>query len=1131
MAGALQIPISGRIDDYRQPGSHGSDRTLHAGGTGVMPGSYPAGYGSVPTQMSAHGVDLGSHPSIPGSFRPPTADYSQGPLLPSAQAYSPPGSYQAGSYPISSQKGDAMGSYPKGSLGSSSRMQVPRYGSDSTMAAGIAPGTTHGLHENVMSSYPAPGTVHGLHSSYPAGSLPGTAHGGVAPGTIHGLHDDRRSPYGSASSVPGMHAAPPPLPPPGSVGSIRPGSGGYGLPLSSDGGLSHAGTSYGLHPAYPDAHFMGGQPGSSGTVHDLHPGYRSGAGYSPPASQLMQSHLQPPGWGQNHPGQVVGKLKVRILIAHDLRNTDLGVVPGEPSDPFCVIRLGNQEHTTEVVRAFPVENNKLRPVFNSPQFEFFVPNEDDMLQIEIFNANQFYAHDTLGKLTLHLHNVVACPGEVQTRTDDLKDSGGGKLEYELFYVPPERMMMNAGLPQTGQAAPFVDLKVQHKPPQHMVPLPDFHGFGPAAFEAPPVEIEKAPMGELRKKQEYDSWACHLGQYDYDGKEPIYFPVQEPVDRHAWNNDPFYHALEDCDRGAAESGATNSKDPFGKWLTKDVRGRADQAGKCSRCGSVLMSDANFCRKCGSERHKGNHKMLLDRKSAEAGLWSKDPFFDWLLPEGHDHPEGMISEKVQEARRDRKMLALPSFKDDVKRFGDNREYVGLHEVAKNTRPRHDQQRYEAIGANHAEVLWKNDAFFGWLPDHGKNPGMIADGNDHTMHRPLENARLHRLPSFSEDKFLGLQGKGIGVLKIWVKCARNLRYDTSSKLVGRPSACVKLSCHGEKDHRQHSSRGGSHPKIMAAEKLTPTIEHETNPVWSTGAFQFEVESQSDMLVLKVIDLLGQDAQSNIFLGQVKLRVSDLLHKIAPGASIGSFPGALKADMEERLQGQEERRERGDDSGKISFTVSFVPYGHQEMQSLSSPDHGRYRHPDTDKSLHDSRVHSVGSHHGGESYNSHHGGSHRGGGHHGGSHHGGSHHGGGGSSQMQIMVSKIKVLGLPSGSGGMLGQFSKPSIYVKAKLNTQPSNRAQRTETSTKEDPEWKDVRWKGFNVEPQDEFLEISVYSDKWLQDDGVIGSLRIQVHEFIDKVEPGMPQAIREPLTDVNHQQTEAKLEVTLTWSPQ
>merc|ERR1719424_1828778 len=427
--------------------------------------------------------------------------------------------------------------------------------------------------------------------SYPSGGLP-TVPGGVqAPGTVHGLHGTGSpydtqatmpgaygtppggSPYGTQATMPGMHSMPGPSA--DSMGMGGYGSGAYGaggsagmLPPGSQGGrldsagtvhgLNSAGTLHGLQGAYPDGQYMGGlAPGSAnsaGTTHDLHPGYGLDRGYSAPPSAQQQFQpfgQQPPtsfGAPQAPPGQVVGKLMVRIIGAYNLKNTDLGVVPGELSDPHCVIKLGNQEHQTDVVR------NNLNPVFNSSNFEFLVPNEDDVLQIEVFNASQFYAHDTLGKLSLHLHNIVSCPGEVQSRTDVLKGGGNGKLEYELYYVPPERMMQigaNGRLPPSGKQAPYMELQVQHKPVQHRVPLPDFSGFGPAAFAAPPPEFEKAPAGELKKKQEYESWACHLGQYDYDKEGPTYFPNQEVTDRHAWSQDPFYRALEDTDRSLQE----------------------------------------------------------------------------------------------------------------------------------------------------------------------------------------------------------------------------------------------------------------------------------------------------------------------------------------------------------------------------------------------------------------------------------------------------------------------------------------------------------------------------------------------------------------------------------------------------
>jgi hypothetical protein len=1114
-------------------------------------------------------------------------------------------------------------------------------GSDATLAAGVAPGTTHGLHD------------HGSYGSY--GSYPAGAPTQAMPPAYH---DERRSPYGTMNTVPGLHGSPaqseralrppPPLPPPTNAppgyGSFaRPGSGGYGAP-GSLGSIGSAGTAHGLHPAYPDAHFMG-HPSSSGTVHDLHGGYAPQGGYSPPPSHML-GRGDEMAYSQPHPGQVVGKLTVRIIKAIKLKNTDLGVVADEPSEPFCVIRLGNQEHKTEVVRAVPdPRDRKLNPVFNSQHFEFLVPNEDDVLKVEIFNASQFYAHDTLGKVSLYLHEIVGTPGEIQMRTDPLledgKKTGEGKLQWEFYYVPPERMMMNVA-PQSeasthltlparpgdtrlevasqagfhpGQpvsigdgphhevnqiagfgslvlkhplkynhqpgtlvkslvakdpaAIPFVDLKVQHKPPQHKVPLPDFRGYGPEAFARPPPEIEKAPVGELRKKQEYDSWACHLGQYNYDDKGPIYFPrdsKEDPVDRHAWKNDPFYHQLEDCDRsGAGGTGPSTSKDPFGKWLQRDAAANELylEAGKCTKCGSVFMSDANFCRKCGQKREareleayrgmQNDKRVRQDRQQITNGLWKTDPFCDWLSPTGPAAglQEGPMCEKILEAKRERRMMALPSIKDDIKRFEDHREYVAMDRIK--VRPRLNQQKHnpdflanaKAKGvyeAEHHAILWKDDAFYGWLPDHGGTAYHDASGNAAPiMHQPLENARLERLPSFSEDKFLGLKGRGLGVLKIWVKYAKHLQYDTNIKHLGRPSACVKLSCH-DKDKKHDGlddrDRGNwkdaqGHPKIIAAQKLTPTIENEENPVWNTGAFQFEVENISDTLTLNVIDLLGYETKdghydTNVLLGRVRMNVRELLDELD---SRQRGRENLKQDLERTLEGVTHKHSR------LGFTVSYVPYAREGQRQLADYPRHEMRPPSYSSQGHPqsaSRQRDDSFSHGRDGSFSH------------GRHHNVApsfqSHGSGHSFDTgygKIHVAHVKVSNLAHGDNAQSNivenmfekvGMSQGNVYVVCRLNTQSVQRSKRTDSKAYKGGatvEW-DTKWE-FNVEPDDTTLEFSVHNDHMLSSGEIIGTLsmpiqdlfRIQTHEL-------MP--IADKLKDSHNHDTPVQLEVHLRSSP-
>ena len=53
-------------------------------------------------------------------------------------------------------------------------------------------------------------------------------------------------------------------------------------------------------------------------------------------------------------GELVGgRVLLRILRAYDLRNTDLGILPSDASDPFAVARIGSKDYKTHVVENSP----------------------------------------------------------------------------------------------------------------------------------------------------------------------------------------------------------------------------------------------------------------------------------------------------------------------------------------------------------------------------------------------------------------------------------------------------------------------------------------------------------------------------------------------------------------------------------------------------------------------------------------------------------------------------------------------------------------------------------------------------------------------------------------------------------
>ena len=71
-------------------------------------------------------------------------------------------------------------------------------------------------------------------------------------------------------------------------------------------------------------------------------------------------------------------------------------MPEDASSPFAVARVGRQEFKTDII-----ENN-LNPMWNSRHFDFAVESEDAVLEVEVFNSQQWHANDSLGRLVINL---------------------------------------------------------------------------------------------------------------------------------------------------------------------------------------------------------------------------------------------------------------------------------------------------------------------------------------------------------------------------------------------------------------------------------------------------------------------------------------------------------------------------------------------------------------------------------------------------------------------------------------------------------------------------------------------------------------------------------------------------------
>lgn len=622
------------------------------------------------------------------------------------------------------------------------------------------------------------------------------------------------------------------------------------------------------------------------------------------------------------------KLRLSIIAAFNLANTSLGLDSNEGSDPFVVARLGAQSFTTKTLQ------NNLNPVWNE-HFDFDVLDPEDQLHIQVLNSNNYQAHDVLGELRIPIRPCVEKPNnERKNGREALSGDQRAKIEIELVYLTADQMAekmrqesYNQGYPQgPNQYQVVQSYNVdQHDRPRNWLPLPKFDQLGAEAFLAPSnvparqAQYANSQSGKTQnpddhyRRPNYESRACHLGQYDYS-KEATYFPKQEHIDKKQWGNDPFYGW-----RNGADSGNQRGRDQHGRdQHSHDHHSRdRNQTGTGSHDQHGHSRDRNQTGTHGLERQhstgtdgqypRRERSQDFEPTRMEMEQWQRDPFHGWLT--SSQHASGQQPAHI-EAQGARQLMSLPSFSEqDKTRFNDNRDYVG--EVLHDARPRHANP---ATPQEAGVRGWKDDAFFGWLP--GRGPG---SADKHTMYRPNNAARLERLPSFSEGGHL--RGRGLGVLKVWVASASGLTYPDSSGKRGKPNPCVRL-------------------RFARTEVVTPTITNSTNPVWNTNEYVFEVpsfqEEPNPELVVDVLDMpttaAGQ-AQNDFVLGRMRLPVKAIVDD-------------YEQTVQNRLQANKKKREKAhlldpqrnhQSNATIEIDFLFEPYDHLPKHQPQQTHHTR--------------------------------------------------------------------------------------------------------------------------------------------------------------------------------------------------
>eukprot|EP00931_Biecheleriopsis_adriatica_P030625 TRINITY_DN18039_c0_g1_i1.p1 TRINITY_DN18039_c0_g1~~TRINITY_DN18039_c0_g1_i1.p1 ORF type:complete len:1017 (-),score=183.61 TRINITY_DN18039_c0_g1_i1:91-2694(-) len=757
-------------------------------------------------------------------------------------------------------------------------------------------------------------------------------------------------------------------------------------------------------------------------------------------------------------GALSGKILLRIIRAWDLRNTDLGILPGDASDPFVVARLGRKDFRTHVVE------NSLSPVWNSQQYEFVIDDDDaePRLQIEVFSSNQWHANDSLGRLDIPIRSLT--PGEMHTVKEWLdegdvqrEDRKRARIEIEVQLLcreqlsDPRRAMPGTVAHQHHQQKQQFQLQKQLQQ-QHLalmenkqkqgsrVPLPSFKGLGPEAMARPKYEPKVAAVGEARRMNEYESLACRLGQYDYSSPAP-YYPKQDIIDKRQWKDDAFYGWRTDINRTERNS------------APQPLRQRNGEAEK-------------------------------EEKTNES--WKNDPFHGWLhhdaagRPEvGRDQPD---IERIQEANAARQLMSLPSFREaPARRFDDHREYAS-HAPGVDQQPR---QRLRAGWGGQQpgqrddgppEQRWKDDAFFGWLPGRGQD-----NANEHKLRRPLEKARLARLPSFAEGapELAGITGRGVGVLTVWVLGAFDLAYGHGSGLRGTPSACVKL--------RMANGQSGAD---QGEEKVTATIAKDANPRWNTPGMTFEVFSTTDFLQLEVHDLANprsDDHLHNFFLGRLRLPIQQILEMVQR-----SRRPSDRLPFRERLEGSHQ--------AQIDFECLWEPYD-TEQEEL--PPRLDSRGPGGDsRSMRQPRQVSN-SHHGVPSSRSF----------------------AAESDMGQLGILSVRVLaGYELVNTGQFGDVSSP--FVTLNLHSQDERQKKRTKTISHDlNPKWESQPFL-FPIQHEEDMVVFEVLGeDMRKSENDFLGRIQVPLYRIIHG-HPNKPIKIRDRLKDT----AQGELEVEIGFSP-
>eukprot|EP00397_Hematodinium_sp_SG-2012_P006104 GEMP01006132.1.p1 GENE.GEMP01006132.1~~GEMP01006132.1.p1 ORF type:complete len:787 (+),score=192.43 GEMP01006132.1:1068-3428(+) len=398
--------------------------------------------------------------------------------------------------------------------------------------------------------------------------------------------------------------------------------------------------------------------------------------------------------------------------------------------------------------------------------------------------------------------------------------------------------MGGGLMVANTAIPIVLAETR------VIPLPSFNDGRPQSFSAPQINRPVEPY-------QYQSPACHMGQYDYR-QAPVHVPAK-PLDKMQWRDDPFH-------------GWRSSEEKPG---FKGVKDPGPKNGSCRKEHMLYAIQED-------SPSKGGESEVVKEQ------WTNDPFYQWLPTRGDDIKRAVPEDNRFEPAR---LASLPSFSHAPLSRTKTADYSSPSQPSKSKNP------------SGSERDWKKDAFYGWLPGRGAEEDEQVELDAHRA------SHLAQLPSFSLacGPPSASSASGSHYSLGTTQCVNTMRANTQHTGISLGTLIVRVvKAYDLASHQSSKYGDASDPFVRlsmgSVSHRTKTCNNELNPVWNSAPFRFEVVNLGQELICEVFD--EDTLKSNELMGKLTIPV-EVVHALGGQsvsireALVDAAQGELEVDI----------------------------------------------------------------------------------------------------------------------------------------------------------------------------------------------------------------------------------------------